>query len=385
MDTDVESTARVRRHAVLKRSTPGGTAEAEVEKFASVSLPPEVQSGNPNARLHAGEVSRRTNRQSTTLPPPESSPFSGESSNRASARRPRRANTQRGGFDSDSNSDNDDKRRKLRSDHDVRAARQGKRPEQSTPMPLYMEENTNSRDNQVDEYEERQHRYMQRTLRLLEEVMSHLPGKLDQIYKENDLIRALPSGEKSGAIKTETHDMMRIYVKRKHRDLFDDSLKAFMRQTDSSADTEEPGNTEEQELAAQKLRSYCKWVLKSGHVKYQFVEIHESLPRFILDLFGREYPPLLEYPVVFRVLIKDDKPMHAEPVSSYLLHTIGWNLTGTRWNRYWWSYQHGNTKFTENTIFRVRMNGQVDGVWSPGDYDPAFQSVERQQQSWGIF
>ncbi|KAL3429402.1 hypothetical protein BDV09DRAFT_44288 [Aspergillus tetrazonus] len=370
----MSSTAHVNR----LRLRPGRPKESVLPQKKQVSsddvptdeqpepLPPSpssILSQEPSGRAHTGEVTRRNDRRTSALPPPASSRSGGASPNGRSSRR-RGGASPLGDFDSDSDSESDDNRRRRRTPHDedeITPRRQGRRPEHHTNSSHYATEDRPPERTVVDEEEELRYRNMLKTLRFLEDRMCPVLSISERSAQEQEATRRVPAGDRPGAIRSEIHEMMLEYVDGLSESMFADKMEAFMRQNEPSR----ASNTS----ARASSQNWIKEILKSGRVRYEYMEVDESLPGYMFELFG----PRLGHcgsPIVFQVLVKDNKPMHAEPVSQYTLLNTGWNSNGS----YWWRYERGSTKFTYSCVYRVRMTGQVDSAWSSGDRDERFEA-----------
>ncbi|KAL3483259.1 hypothetical protein BJX62DRAFT_220570 [Aspergillus germanicus] len=209
---------------------------------------------------------------------------------------------------------------------------------------------------------------MLKTLRFLEERMCPVLSSSERTALEQEATRKLPAGDRPGAIRSDIHETMLEYVDSLNESMFADELEAFMKQNEPSGASNTSAHASSQR--------WMEKILKSGAVRYEYMEVDESLPGYIFDLFGLR----LAYcgsPMVFRVLVKDNKPMHAEPVTPDTLLNTGWNSDGS----HWWRYERGGTKFTRSSVYRVRMTGQIDSAWCSGDRDDMFEEFMKNRQA----
>ncbi|GES60594.1 hypothetical protein ATETN484_0005005300 [Aspergillus terreus] len=376
-----QSRGGVKKTVVKQR--PADTTEEphDSEKLEHTAKPFEIQSQSPSGRAHAGEVSRRTERQTSALPPPEVPRQEGRTPPNTSSRRRRRATAPGDGSNSDSDSDDDDRKGKSGPGEGMGAIRQGKRPAQITPD--HLQEKMDEGSHLLHEEDDlRNFKYMQQMLRWLEGYRAQTKQGSDVTSQQRKLLQEGPPSGLSGAVRSEISDIMLQYVDKFDQAVFDDSMATFMRQNDPSHPISGTAET-----SSHKFKSYFRRILRSGQVKYEFVEVAGPIPDFALKLIDTSLMELCRrrYSPVFRVLIKDNRPMHAELVSPYLLQDLGWRW---KWklseqdfycshsnscNGHWWRYQRGATKFTYNSVFRVRMTGETDSIWSSADDDPRFQ------------
>lgn len=107
------------------------TGSTSLRRLSPLPSSPNLES-KPNGKTHAGEVRRRTNRQTEPLPAPIAGQSSDGNPSNGLPHRGRRANgSNNGGYPSDSDSEDDNRRRRLedgRDDLPVAKARQEKRP-----------------------------------------------------------------------------------------------------------------------------------------------------------------------------------------------------------------------------------------------------------------
>ncbi|KAL4788758.1 hypothetical protein BDV19DRAFT_375268 [Aspergillus venezuelensis] len=328
----------------------------------------EIQSQSPSGRAHAGEVSRRSDRQTNALPPPDPSKSGGRQSNTNSGRRRRGAAAPGEGFNNDSDSDDDEKNGNHRDGGDEVIIRRRQQLAQPAESHYEEQEGVTNETSSDEEREIMAYQSMQEMLKHLEIKMAKFIPITDQIVQQNELLRIMPAAERPGAIRSDIYDGMLEYVDIFDRRLFNVSVAAFRRHSATSSTTK-PSTSQPND----ELRPYFEKTLRSGQVRYEYVEA-ERPPLCAWMLRSLLNPMLLESPTLFRVLVKDNRPMHAAPIDSTLLHYIGYRRTSHSGYKgspstHWWRYQRGNTKFTRNIVFRVRMTGEVDGVWTSAEED----------------
>jgi hypothetical protein len=194
------------RHGVLKKRA-GEPQEDETRKrhrgdTASSPANPlsDVEFQNPIGKVHAGEVTRRTDRQASALPPSDPS----TSSQRATATTTgggghRRAAPGGGGNGSDSDSDHD-KRGELPGGGDVPVPTRPRRPlalPDENPIPHYNEAVDSQLAAPLDEESEmRKHRCMREMLRYLEPKVMGIATLRDLPMEQRRLLNRMPADER---------------------------------------------------------------------------------------------------------------------------------------------------------------------------------------------
>ncbi|KAL3492482.1 hypothetical protein BJX62DRAFT_202720 [Aspergillus germanicus] len=93
--------------------------------------------------------------------------------------------------------------------------------------------------------------------------------------------------------------------------MFKHELAAFMRVNGATGD------------GVNEIRPYFEKMLDSGQVSYKYVQL-QTVPDCAFELCKLLDPPFSACPSVFRVLVKDNMPMHAEPIQEGTLRQIGW-------------------------------------------------------------
>ncbi|KAJ0426175.1 hypothetical protein BJY00DRAFT_307674 [Aspergillus carlsbadensis] len=285
----------------------------------------EIELQNPLGRAHAGEVTRRTDRQATALPPPEPSTSSQRTTVPTTGRgRRRRAHGGGGGFNSDSDSDDDKKRNTPRGEDDPVSIRQPRRPVQpEKPSSPYAEVKAPYRAApEDDDMETKKYRCMQETLKHLELEMTRFMFFQDQAGVETRLLREMPAGERPGAVGSVASDERLESVDNANKARFDHELAAFMTVNGATGD------------GVDEIKPYFEKMLQSGQVNYKYIQL-EAVPDCALELCKLLDSPFWGPPEVFRVLVKDNMLMHAEPIDRHTLRQTGWKRGG---RAYWWRY-----------------------------------------------
>lgn len=122
----------VKKTVIKQRPTDTTEEPHDFRSLKHTAKPFEVQLQSPSGRAHAGEISRRTERQTSTLPPPEMPRQEGQIPPNTSSQRRQQATAPGDRSNSDSNSNNDNRRGESGPGEGIEAIRQGKHPAQIT-------------------------------------------------------------------------------------------------------------------------------------------------------------------------------------------------------------------------------------------------------------
>jgi hypothetical protein len=158
----------------------------------------------------------------------------------------------------------------------------------------------------------------------------------------------MPAAERPGAVGSIRSDKEAQYAenKRLNEIMFQHELDAFMRVNGATS------------AGANEIRPYFEKMLDYGQISYKYVQL-QIIPDCAFELCKLLDPLFSACPSVFRVLVKDNMPMHAEPIEERTLRQIGWrSVLGL----YWWKCRRGTTKLTENVIYKVRMTGEIERI-----------------------
>ncbi|KAJ5817855.1 hypothetical protein N7447_007863 [Penicillium robsamsonii] len=321
---------------------------------------PNSQS-TPYGKTHAGEVRRRTDRQTTPLPAPGTGQSSGGNSTNGFPRRQRRLNgSGNGGYNSGSDSDDDRKPHKRYDDgdDDIGITSRQKRP--AHPSPHYVEASSSSPPaGYEEEEEERIHRSMQQILALVEKEMTYYASRQTQQTQIAELVRSMPPGTRPGAIRSETYDSMLEYLELFREIAIESNTTALMRQQ-----TNLPSVTEK---ASHWIRREFSDMVRDNKVIFKFVQLSKD-PPYLVDLPGFDGRFKSYLPTVLRVLVKQNTPRFAEIVSWQFLRDLGWWFcfdTGT------WCHNHveQQNKFSGPIICHMEITGNITKIWEVTDAD----------------
>ncbi|KAF3388145.1 hypothetical protein DPV78_012113 [Talaromyces pinophilus] len=338
----------------------GGKKQVRIASTSSLSplkheasLAPSPNSeGTPYGKTHAGEVRRRTDRQTGPLPAPGIGHLVSGGSANSSSRRPLQSNGSNSeGHDNDSDSDDDRKYRKRDDDgsDDVAIARREKRP---APSIVHYAEASNESSAIVDmDKEERFHRSMQQTLALVEKELAHYASPTEQRRQMAYFNGLASSRVKTGAIKSETYDLMLEYLEALNKKVIEEHTTALIRQQSNSS-------------SENWKRSEVSNLVRHGTVTFKYVQL-DVAPPCVVDLAGFEGVYRVYTPTVLRVLVKANTPRYAEIMSRVSLMELGWYFR--RDTLKWCRNLARRDKFSGSMIYQMEMTGNITKVWEVTD------------------
>ncbi|KAL5334668.1 hypothetical protein BJX70DRAFT_402391 [Aspergillus crustosus] len=306
---------------------------------ADLDLKAQLPKPTSTGKAHAAEVTRRKDRQTSALPPP-GPPKSGvrPSQTRSSRNRRRRAAGE-GGFNSDTDSGSDDDER--RGNSSGAAVSSHRQPPARQEMDFSQQIPTLDIP-------------MRAFLRSLEtEIASSVPLS-EQTKQQIQLLHDIPPSERP------IGDTILAHADKLTSDLFEENLLAFMNvmraaSTDTDAD-----------------KSSLREMMQAGRIWCEYVTAPSKIPECAFMLPEWMTPRFWHSPFVFRVFVMDSRYIYAEPVLPHQLKNSGWmSCYDNRALTWFYSrYQRGDAESTRNIVYRVRMTGEVDGIWRPDDSQP---------------
>ncbi|KAJ5567054.1 hypothetical protein N7535_006360 [Penicillium sp. DV-2018c] len=303
----------------------------------------EIQLYDHSGRTHAGEVSRRADRKGDALPPPGSQNAVKEVFNNNHGRRRRRIAPGGGGLNSDSDSDRDDRKEERDPEEQTHSIRPATRLEAHPGDPSTNYRGTTMYNIQprprlrmAPDQTSRQTWCMQQLLWFLKEQIELVVGESNEVSTENDLPRLTPAGFSPSLVNADTKGILLQYVDERNERI----SKSFSRSE----------------------RHTCGKRLSPRH----------GLPGSLCCVDAVDALP-------------EELTCLCRTIGRTGSRSIGWKRTGRLLpgvdredpsnSGYWWRYQRGKTELTRNTVFCVRMNGRIDGVWNGGE-DPDFDAYK---------
>ncbi|KAL2817983.1 heterokaryon incompatibility protein-domain-containing protein [Aspergillus cavernicola] len=215
----------------------------------------------PTGKVHAAEVTRRKERQTSALPPPEPPKSGVRPSQTKSGRYHRRRAARGGGFNSDSDSDSDDDERRGNPQGGDGAV-PGRRP-----PPSRQEMDFSQQIPSLD-------RLMQAFLSFFEKKIARSVPLAKQTKQQIQLLHDIPASERP------MDDTILRHVDKLNSDLFEENLLAFTNLT-STASTDTDAVKSGLREMLQSGRIWCEYVTVSNKVpEYAFMLAEWMSPRF---------------------------------------------------------------------------------------------------------
>ncbi|KAJ0416402.1 hypothetical protein BJY00DRAFT_291716 [Aspergillus carlsbadensis] len=319
----------------------------------------ETQSHDPRRRTLAGEVSRRTDRTTDALPPPgPQGSGNGGSKYNNNARGRRRNVALGGGSNDDSDHDEDDRKRKPKDEGGVLVVRRPEEKMSEREIPAHVLERMKAEQQAA---KNKRMNIVKQLYACLKQQAESSIAEADQVSRQIDILQQLPVGSRYSSASPRMQTAMFEYVTQ---------VDAAMLNSFSDNISLQSGIS--QIILHLDLNDFDAWPETLVQRNYWgepprcslYLENTESVKEYAYSLFYKDYE---HYPVL-QVLMSGYTPVGLKPITHDELERMGWKRTeeGT-----WWRYQRGKTESTRDIIFRVRMTGHVEEIWTgPDEIDP---------------